>query len=223
VVCDPKGDLVIDILERLPENLYGRVVLLDPDDGEAPPAMNVLDGSDPHLAVDHLVGIFHRLFEAYWGPCTDDVLRVAALTALRRGGATLADVPCLLIDPVFRAACTRGLDDPSLQGFWDGYERTSPAAQAQMVGPVMNKLPVVLTRPFVAAVLGSADSSFDLGRDVLDGGLLPARLPKGTLGEDQGPGVLSIHHDSSDFNRRRVGSPYQGLPRLPQQSADLLP
>jgi hypothetical protein len=29
-------------------------------------AMNVLDGPDPHLAVDHLVGIFHRLFAAYW-------------------------------------------------------------------------------------------------------------------------------------------------------------
>ena len=41
-----------------------------------------------------------------------------------------------------------------------------------------------LTRPFVAAVLGSATSSFDLGADVLDGGLLLARLPKGTLGED---------------------------------------
>lgn len=52
-----------------------------------------------------------------------------------------------------------------------------------MVGPVMTKLRVVLTRPFVAAVLGSATSSFDLGA-ALDGGLLLARLPKGTLGED---------------------------------------
>jgi hypothetical protein len=43
---------------------------------------------------------------------------------------------------------------------------------------------VVLTRPYVAAVLGSATSIFDLGADVLDGGLLLARLPKGTLGED---------------------------------------
>jgi hypothetical protein len=70
-----------------------------------------------------------------------------------------------------------------LKGFWDVYEAMSPAAQSQMVGPVMNKLRVVLTRPFVAAVLGSTTSSFDLGA-VLDGGLLLARLPKGTLGED---------------------------------------
>ena len=184
VVCDPKGDLIADILDRLPERAIGRVVVLDPDDAAAPPAMNVLEAVDPYLAVDHLVGIFHRLFEAYWGPRTNDVLRVAALTALRRPGATLADIPRLLIEPGYRGACTRGLTDASLTGFWDGYERLSPAAQASMVGPVMNKLRVVLTRPFVAAVLGSSASSFDLGADVLDGGLLLARLPKGTLGED---------------------------------------
>ena len=183
VVLDPKGDLVDDIVDRLPKEAAGRVVILDPDDDAAPPAMNVLDAADPHLAVDHLVGIFHRLFEAYWGPRTDDVLRVAALTALRQPGATLADVPRLLTEPGFRAVLTRHLDDPTLRGFWDAYEAMSPAAQSQMVGPVMNKLRVVLTRPFVASVLGSATSSFDLGA-VLDGGLLLARLPKGTLGED---------------------------------------
>jgi Type IV secretion-system coupling protein DNA-binding domain/TraM recognition site of TraD and TraG len=184
VVLDPKGDLVNDLLDRLPAEAAGRVVVLDPDDDTAPPAMNVLDAAEPHLAVDHLVGIFDRLFEAYWGPRTDDVLRVAALTALRQPGATLADIPRLLTEPGFRAGLTRKLDDPTLKGFWDAYERMSPAAQSQMVGPVMNKLRVVLSRPFVAAVLGSATSSFDLGTDVLDGGLLLARLPKGTLGED---------------------------------------
>ena len=184
VVIDPKGDLVADIVDRLPAEVAGRVVVLDPDDDSAPPAMNVLDAAEPHLAVDHLVGIFHRLFEAYWGPRTDDVLRVAALTALRQPGATLADIPRLLTEPGFRLGLTHRLDDPTLKGFWDTYERMTPAAQSQMVGPVMNKLRVVLTRPFIASVLGSATSSFDLGNDVLDGGLLLARLPKGTLGED---------------------------------------
>ncbi len=184
VVIDPKGDLVADILDRLPERAIGRTVVLDPDDDAAPPALNVLDGSDRHLAVDHLVGIFRRLFEAYWGPRTDDVLRVAALTLVARDGSTLADVPRLLTEPAFRTACTRGLSDRLLVGFWDWYDALSPAGQSQVVGPVMNKLRGVLTRPYVAAVLGSARSSFDLGADVLDGGLLLARLPKGTLGED---------------------------------------
>ena len=134
VVIDPKGDLINDLIDRLPADVAGRVVVLDPDDDTAPPAMNVLDAAEPHLAVDHLVGIFHRLFEAYWGPRTDDVLRVAALTALRQPGATLADIPRLLTEPGFRAGLTRRLDDPTLKGFWEAYERMTPAAQSQMVG-----------------------------------------------------------------------------------------
>jgi hypothetical protein len=64
----------------------------------------------------------------------------------------LADIPRILTDPVHRRACLRHVDDPSLLGFWEHYDKLSPGAQAQMVGPVMNKLRVVLTRPFVAAV-----------------------------------------------------------------------
>lgn len=100
-MIDPKGDLIDDIVDRLPEDTAGRVVILDPDDDSAPPAMNVLDAAESHLAVDHLVGIFHRLFEVYWGSRTDDVLRVAALTALRQPGATLAYLPRLLTEPAF--------------------------------------------------------------------------------------------------------------------------
>ena len=186
VVIDPKGDLVTDLLDRLPASAIGRVVLLDPDDPTAPPALNVLEGPDPDLAVDHLVGIFRRIFEAYWGPRTDDILRAACLTLLRHPSraATLAEVPTLLSDARFRepyVAAVRG--DPLLRGFWSWYEDLSEPGQAQVIGPVMNKLRAFLLRSFVRNVVGAATSSFDMG-EVLDGGLLLARVPKGTLGEE---------------------------------------
>ncbi len=186
VVIDPKGDLVTDILDRLPASAAGRVVLLDPDDPDAPPAMNVLEGDDPDPAVDHLVGIFRRIFEAYWGPRTDDILRAACLTLLRHPspGATLAEVPTLLSDARFREPyldAVRG--DALLRGFWRWYEDLSEPGQAQVIGPVMNKLRAFLLRSFVRNVVGTTTSSFDM-RKVLDGGLLLARVPKGTLGEE---------------------------------------
>ena len=87
--------LVTDVLARLPEDAGDRLVLLDPAETEAPPSLNVLDvaGRDPELVVDQLVGVFHRLYAAWWGPRTEDVLRSAALTLTRRGGTTLAHVP----------------------------------------------------------------------------------------------------------------------------------
>jgi energy-coupling factor transporter ATP-binding protein EcfA2 len=186
VVLDPKGDLVTDVLARLPEPAGERLVLLDPAEQAAPAALNVLDvaGRDPELVVDHLVGVFHRLYAAYWGPRSEDVLRSACLTLTRRPGTTLAHVPLLLANPRYRAALTKGLSDPAgLGGFWSWYDGLSDAGQAQVIGPVMNKLRAVLTRRFAADLLGSAQSTFSLAK-VLDGGILLARLPKGVLGDD---------------------------------------
>jgi len=185
VVIDPRGDLVRDVLDRLPARAAGKVVLLDPDEPAAPPALNMLEGSDPDLAVDHVVEIFHRIFARAWGPRTDDVLRSACLTLLRHGQATLADVPRLLSDQGFRQRRTKVLarDAAGLGGFWAWYESLTPAGQAQAIGPALSRLRAFLLRGFVRQVVGQTTSSFDM-TTVLDGGLLLARLPKGTLGDD---------------------------------------
>jgi len=184
VVIDPAGDLVNDILDRLPARAASRVVLLDPEARGNPPSLNVLQGADRDLLVDNVVGIFHRIYEAFWGPRTDDVLRSACHTALLRPGATLASVPAILADPKIRAPYIADLDDPvGLGGFWSWYEGMSPAMQAQVIGPVMNKLRAFFLRPFVRRVLGTSQSTFDM-RWVLDGALCLVRIPKGVLGEE---------------------------------------
>jgi Type IV secretion-system coupling protein DNA-binding domain len=184
VVIDPRGDLVRDLLDRLPARAIGRTVLLDSDEQAAPPSLNMLEGDDAELAVEHVVEVFRRVFVRAWGPRTDDILRSACLTLLRHGPATLADVPRLLSDAAFRERLTSGLDDPAgLSGFWSWYQDLTPAGQAQLVGPALSRLRAVLLRGFARDVLGQTASSFQLG-EVLDGGLLLARLPKGTLGDD---------------------------------------
>ena len=141
-------------------------MLLDPDERAAPPTLNPLEGDDPDLAVDHLVGILHRIWIAHWGPRIDDVLRASCLTLLRRPGATLTDIPRLL--SAIRCSATptcQGLDDPvGLGGFWSWYQAQSPATQGQMVGPIMTRLRAFLLRGFVRDVVGSARSSFDMAR-----------------------------------------------------------
>ncbi|HEX9889026.1 MAG TPA: type IV secretory system conjugative DNA transfer family protein, partial [Nitriliruptorales bacterium] len=161
-----------------------RLVLIDPDETAAPAVLNVLDGDEPDVTVDHLVGIFRRIYQAYWGPRTDDILRSACLTLMRRPGATLAHIPQLLADPRFRAPYLDGIDDPvGLGGFWAWYEDLSEAQRAQVVGPLMNKLRAFLLRRFVRHLIGDAPSSFDMSR-VLDGGVCLVRIPKGQLGDE---------------------------------------
>ncbi len=190
VVIDPKGDLVTDILDRLPQGAESRTVVIDPEDKDAAPVLNVLSGPDPDLAVDNLVGIFRSIFSAFWGPRTDDVLRSACLTLLRHSAATgtstsLADVPRLLSEDGFRKPriAVVAADTVGLGGFWTSYEQMSEASRAQVIGPVMNKLRAFLLRDFVRSVVGRPDSSFDMG-EVLDGGICLVRVPKGILGEE---------------------------------------
>jgi hypothetical protein len=184
VVIDPAGDLVLDILDRLPAHAAGRTVVIDAEDRHQPPSLNPLEGPDTDVVVDNVVGIFSRIFQQFWGPRTDDVLRSACLTLLRRpGDATLVDVPRLLSEPAFRQEYTVDIDDPAgIGGFWSWYDAASPALQSQVIGPVMNKVRAFLLRDFARKVIGEARSSFDMGR-VLDGGLCLVRIPK-ALGEE---------------------------------------
>ncbi|NIH83748.1 type IV secretory system conjugative DNA transfer family protein [Amycolatopsis granulosa] len=184
VLIDPKGDLVTDVLSRLPRSAADRVVLFDADSKARPPCLNPLDGGETDLMVDNLVSVFRRVYSAFWGPRTDDVMRAACLTLrTQEGVATLADLPKLLADEAFRSRVTAGITDPVLRGFWSWYEELTDSARSQVISPLMNKLRAFLLRPFVRAAIAGGRSTVDL-REVLDGGICLVRIPKGSLGEE---------------------------------------
>ena len=176
VLIDPKGDAVADILARLPEDAAGRVVLFDPDDRGAPPCLNVLQGdgtgADTDVITDNLTGIFRRIYAAFWGPRTDDLFRSICLTLLGSvppgsGQVTLADIPALLTDEARRRRITATIRDPVLRGFWSWWEELSPASQAAVAGPLMNKLRAFLLRKFARQAIAAGPSTFDMSA-VLD-------------------------------------------------------
>jgi hypothetical protein len=184
LVIDPKGDLVTDVLSRLHRSAADRVVLVDADSTHRPPCLNPLDGGTTDLTVDNLVSIFRRVYSAFWGPRTDDMMRAACLTLRTQDGvATLADLPRLLIEPAFRSRLTAAVTDPVLRGFWSWYDELSEAARSQVISPLMNKLRAFLLRPFVRDALAGGRATVDLGA-VLDGGICLVRIPKGALGEE---------------------------------------
>jgi hypothetical protein len=184
VVIDPKGDLIEDLLARIPAGREGEVDLLDPLD-EAPPGLNVLDSPDRDLGVDQLVGIFRRVFERYWGPRTDDILRATLLTLTAAApGSTLADVPRLLIDRDWQAELAGKVNDPVLVPFWEWYRGLSDSLRAQVNGPLLNKLRAFLLRRPVRAIVGQSRTTLDIPRAIDNGRLLLCKLSKGTLGED---------------------------------------
>jgi len=187
-VLDPKGDLISDLLERIPSHHRDRVVLIDPSQREQPVGLNVLTCPDPNqreVVCDGIVTIFKKTYERFWGPRTDDVLRAALLTLRRDPKTTLCEVPLLLLNRTARTQLTAELDDPAgLKLFWAEYEQMAPGQQLQVVGPVLNKLRSFLLRPTLRNILGQSTSTIDFQRIIDNNCILLVSLSKGLLGED---------------------------------------
>jgi hypothetical protein len=194
VVVDPKSDLVETILERLPEEVAERVVVLDPSRTDRPVGLNPLyvPGADEHareLVADQVLYIFHDLYRAFWGPRTHDVLRAALLTLVSvpapNGQAfTLVEIPELLTRPALRRYVTRqpGLPE-ALRTYWAWFDAMSEAEQSQHIGPVMNKLRAFTMRTATRLMLGQS-TGIDLAEVMRKRQILLVSLAKGRLGAE---------------------------------------
>jgi len=185
VLIDPKGDLVTDVLSRLPRQAAERVVLFDADSRQRPPCLNPLEGGETDREVDNLVSVFRRVYSAFWGPRTDDLMRAACLTLRAQDSVpTLADLPKLLTSEAFRARITAGLGDPVLAGFWEWYDELTDSSRSQVISPLMNKLRAFLLRPFVRDAIAGGRSTVDMTQVLNEGGICLVRIPKGSLGDE---------------------------------------
>lgn len=190
LVVDPKGDLVSDVLSRVPVERVDDVVVLDPADVTAPVGLNPLAtvSNNPaarQLAADSVLAVFHQLYADSWGPRTQDILHASLLTLARRSDASLIMLPLLLTNPGFRRSMTGSINDPIALGpFWAWYENLSDGERAQAIAPVMNKLRAVLMRPAMRAVLGQVRPKFNIRQVFTEGKILLVSLAKGTVGQE---------------------------------------
>lgn len=191
IVIDARGDLIPDVLSRVPEDRHSDVIVLDPTNVLKPVGFNVLQASpgNPELAVDHVLHVLHELFHSSWGPRTADVLRAGLLTLVHTtaqdGTAfTLVELPTLLTNPRFRHSVTDQRSMPiGLVDFWQWYENLSSAERASVIGPVLNKIRGFVLREPLRLLLGQS-SGLDLTDIFVKRRLLLVPLSRGTLGAE---------------------------------------
>jgi hypothetical protein len=176
VVVDPKGQLVDDVLARVPQGRLGDVVVLDPADAERPVGLNPLAGAagNPELVADQVLAVFHGLYEKSWGPRTQDILHTS-----------LCALPLLLTNPQIRRRLLAGLDDPiALAPFWAWFDGISDGERHQAIAPVMNKLRPFLLRRRVRGVLGQTTPRFQIEEVFTEQKIVLVSLAKGLLGSE---------------------------------------
>ncbi len=192
---DPaKGDLIRDLLDVLPADCGDRLVIVDPDETNAPPAINLLDptmhGSSPHDVAAHVTSVMAKVWSRWWGDRMTEFAYHGLLTLAYLPGSTLAQLPRLLSDAKWRAGRVKAVLDQlgaweagTLAEFWEGFNALPAGQRAGLVAPLLSRLRLVLAHPLAAGLFGVPAATFSFA-DILDGGVLLCRLPKGILGED---------------------------------------
>ncbi len=184
VVLDPHGDLIDDVLARMPKERIDDVILFDPSDTEHPIGFNVLSaGSEIErtLLASDLVGVFRRLSTS-WGDQMSSVLGNAVLAILEseRGG-TLLDLRHFLVDDRFRREFLGTVDDDEIRFFW---EREYPLIGSRSIGPILTRLDTFLRPKVIRHIVGQRDGKLDLGRVLSKRQVLLAKLSHGAIGEE---------------------------------------
>ena len=165
LVLDPKADLVRDVLERIPEERIGDVVIIDPSD-PCPCGFNPLafkDYGSPSLIADANLSVLKEIFIDSWGIYTQDVLTSTLLTLVETENATLLWLLPLLTDENFRRKITSKVKDRvALRPFWEQFEALRDTEKRQQISPVLNKLRQLTLRPGLRNILGQAKPKFSL-------------------------------------------------------------
>ncbi|MFI0794117.1 hypothetical protein ACH4OY_15725 [Micromonospora rubida] len=215
LAVEPRGDLINDVLARIPQDRRDRVVVIDPassDHGQAI-GVNVLAGKreDAERRADEVVHLLTELHGGNLGPRSTDVLLHGLITAARLPDGTLCDVPALLTNATFRSQALAQIGDPLvLSPWWAGFDALSEPERGRYVAPLMNKLRPILSRSHLRRMLGQSAPKFSLEQlFTTPGTVVLVNLNRGLLGTPAANmlGALVLSQAWSAIQRRAALSP----------------
>jgi len=193
-VLDPHGDLIEDILQRMPPERAEDVVIFSPADLERPLALNLLE-YDPRypeqksFVINEMIGIFDKLYDLKQtgGPMFEQYMRNALLLIMDdpETGSTLMEVPKVLSDENFRKMKLSRCHNRTVVDFWkkEAEKAGGDAALANIVPYITSKLTAFISNDMMRPIIGQQKSSFNF-RDLMDRRkILLVDLPKGVVGE----------------------------------------
>ncbi len=193
-VLDPHGDLIQDILDRLPPERAEDVIIFSPGDLGRPLALNLLDYDEHYpeqksFVINEMIGIFDKLYDlkATGGPMFEQYMRNAMLLVMDdpASGSTLMEIPKVLADEDFRRLKLSRCKNQTVVDFWrkEAEKAGGEAALANIVPYITSKLTSFISNDMMRPIIGQQKSAFNL-REVMDKQkILLIDLPKGVVGE----------------------------------------
>lgn len=183
VLVDMKGDTAEDALARIAPERRKDVVVFEPAFDGPLPGLRTFGGS-PELAADLWLSVFRGLFPENFGVRSQRYLRMGLTTLARTlHDATIAELPRLFQDPMFRRSLVSRLDDPLLVGEWSAFEQLSIGQQSEHLLPALGKVSEVISRKSVRAVLAQSKPRITITEAIKSGKIVVVSLPPGVIGQ----------------------------------------
>ncbi len=182
-VIEPHGDLIEDIIARVPEHRVKDCILFDPA-ARFPIAFNFLKANselEQTLLSSDLVAVF-RQFSTSWGDVIETLLHNAILAFLcSTQGGTLVDLRNFLVDREFRDAFLRTVTDEEIRFFW---QNEFPRMGGKPHVPLLTRIDTFLRSRLIRNIVAQKDS-LDFRRIMDDKKILLVKLAHGAIGQEQ--------------------------------------
>lgn len=192
-VIDPHGELVDQILERLPPERIDDVIYINPEIQESIIGLNLLeyrDELDRDSAINHLIEIFDQLYDMRQagGPVFEMYLRNSALLVMSdpEENATLDSILRVFVDDEYRLSKLKQCKDKLVSTFW--VEIATKLANSDWSLPDMgayinSKLSRMTYNPLIRRIVLQQKSSIDFLDVMDDSKIVLVDLCKGKLGQ----------------------------------------
>ncbi len=216
-VCliDPHGDLIENVLDFIPEERVGDVVVIDPSDINFPvsfnPLLNVVSELK-HQVAQGLIEVLEKQFGANWTPRLEHVFRFTVLALLDYPEATMRGMIMMLTDRHYRQKVVDYIEDDMVKRFWAvEFADWSEKFDTEAIIPLVNKLSQFLSNPLLRNIFGQKENKIDLEHIINSKKILLINLAKGKLGVE----------NSSFFGSMFITKLYQtGMSRASMKEED---
>ncbi len=190
-VLDPHGDMINDILARIPKERAEDVILFEPFDLERPFGLNMLEvdrEEQKDFAVQEMISIFYKLVTdpAMLGPMFEHNMRNAMLTLMadEEHPGTLVEIPRIFTDTDFQKYKVSKVKDPVVRAFWEKeMAKTSDFHKSEMLGYLVSKVGRFVENSMMRNIVGQPHSSFNFRKVMDEKKILLVNLSKGLVGE----------------------------------------
>lgn len=179
---DPHGDIVEDILMRIPEHRKKDVIIIDPSDTQFPIGFNLLGANteaEKIVLSSDLVAAFKRHATA-WGDNMTAVLSNAINTFLessRKG--TLIELKRFLLEDQFREEFLNSVEDPSIHYYW----QHEYYMVKKRIAPLLTRIDTFL-RPKIIRSMLAQNQGVDFKKCIEQKKIVLIKLSQGLIGEE---------------------------------------